>query len=118
MVAEHHRTDHTTDDPRPFTVSEDPMAQSQLIEEQDVSVQDTGAMKSSDQPFEGKDEVSYQAPEEGTVERGRRRKPLKFYGAFTSIVIMILMVSLDSSELGVALTVGLSHTFAPFLGRC
>lgn len=85
------------------------MSQLQKIETQGASVQITHTEKDNNGPSESK-AVACPPSDDAVAEqnRGRRRKSLAFYGSFMSIVIMILMVSLDSSELGVALTVSKS----------
>lgn len=97
------------------------MPQTQAIETQGVSLQTTDREKNTDDPSESKAAASL--PYDNAIaeeDQGIRKKPLAFYGSFMSVVIMILMVSLDSSELGVALTVSnflvVSGPFALQLG--
>lgn len=82
------------------------MPQLSVIEGQGASMSTTEREKDSNGPSNST--VVASPPYDNAIaeeDRGRRKKPLSFYGSFMSIVIMILMVSLDSSELGVALTV-------------
>lgn len=84
------------------------MPQFDAIEAQSACMQTTDREKNTDGQFESKAVTS--PPIDNAIsedDRGRRKKPLAFYGSFMSIFIMILMVSLDSSELGVALTVSM-----------
>lgn len=84
----------------------------QTIEAQGACAKTTDRENNTDGRFESK-AVASPPFDNGLAgqDRVRRKKPLAFYGSFMSIVIMILMVSLDSSELGVALTV--NNLFIP-----
>lgn len=85
------------------------MPQLQALEAQGISMQTTDRKEDTNGQSESKAVAS--PPSNNAIaeqDRGRRKEPLSFYGSFMSIAIMILMVSLDSSELGVALTVSTS----------
>lgn len=93
------------------------MPQLREIENQGAFIQTTDPEKEGNGPSKSNN-VASSPSGEGSIDQvgGRRRKLLSFYGSFMSIVIMILMVSLDSSELGVALTVSSSSKSCPYMG--
>jgi hypothetical protein len=81
-------------------------------------------MESSSEEKEKRPSTSLPAisSQEPIVEVQRRRNPLHFYLAFLSLVIMVLLVSLDSTSLAVAIPVSipfllpsplLEHTYSP-----